>query len=596
MNHVATTLSPPGADAATGRQLRSLVDALRRARAPTEGVFLSLGDRLGEAVMAINTLSTSLERLCVQMDGPEIVQATDGLGTLGREVDALARSSAEKQEVLARLETMVAGGADRMVRLRKILGEVGVLAINARIQVAQIGGSGADFTIFTGEIGRLAGLAQAGMDQLAASLDRLGELILKARSGHETFERNHGRELREIGGRLDRCLKAMADHRHRARTALQGLTDKSHEVGVRIAEAVGALQVNDITRQRIEHVEEALLAVAGILDPAGAGETAAKEWSSQLSAEEKAVLSASVCRLQNMQLARASEHFSQQVERLIGALRKLATDTEDICHKGGEVSGGGRAGGTFLGQLRDELGGAEVLLEKYGLAGVEMLVVVRRVASSVEEMIGHVDAVHSIEADMRIMGLNATLKCGRLGSEGRALAVIAQELRSCAGRTEEEAAAIGGALGRMIETARGLAAETGGKDELSTGALILRMHDSLEPLEQGERDFAGALGGLENNGARIEHLLAEAADGVTVHRDLAAAVANACATLGGLAGSVERDGDDAKRLRDHLLSLLKGHYTMSAEREIHLLLDGDGDGGHAAPAPAAEVDLDDILF
>ena len=33
------------------------------------------------------------------------------------------------------------------------------------------------------------------------------------------------------------------------------------------------------------------------------------------------------------------------------------------------------------------------------------------------------------------MGLNTTLKCGRLGVVGRPLSVIAQELRDCGGRT-----------------------------------------------------------------------------------------------------------------------------------------------------------------
>jgi len=51
------------------------------------------------------------------------------------------------------------------------------------------------------------------------------------------------------------------------------------------------------------------------------------------------------------------------------------------------------------------------------------------------------DRLRELEADIRIMGLNTTLECGRLGVPGRPLSAIAQELRDCGSRTASHAAA-----------------------------------------------------------------------------------------------------------------------------------------------------------
>ena len=61
--------------------------------------------------------------------------------------------------------------------------------------------------------------------------------------------------------------------------------------------------------------------------------------------------------------------------------------------------------------------------------------------------------MQSVQEDIRILGLNATLKCGRLGTLGRPLAAVAQELRLCSARFGADAANVLHDLDRLAPIA-----------------------------------------------------------------------------------------------------------------------------------------------
>ena len=580
------------AAAALAGILREAVADLRAARDPLDDIFLALGERLMWVDRSVGRLGRTLEDLSCAMDSQDIGRAVARLGRLGGEVGQLARLSTDRQAGVAGLGRQVTAVAGCMGHLRQSLGEVNALAINSRIQAAQIAGDGGDFTLFTGEIGRLAGLARGGLDRLAASLGALGRMIDAADASQQGAGHADDAALRDIAGRIEHGLAGLAEHRRRSAAALLALHGNSRVVSGRLGQAVRSLQVNDITRQRLEHVENALLAVAELLDP---GAAAPPAWGEALAAQDKVLLAGAACRLQAMQARRAAEHFAQQVEALIAALAALARDADDLCHAGIAAHGAEhQRDGAFLLDLRRELALVATLLGGYAATADDLKRVVAAVTASVEEMTGHIDALHDIEVDIRIMGLNANLKCGRLGGKGRALAMIAQELRGQALRIEDGAGTIGAALRHMVAGARALAGGHDGAGEPEAADLINDLDGLLPPLEHSGRVFATALAGLRRDGEEIGRTLAAATTGITIHHQLGTALEAVASRVDGLAALA---GDaDVARLRDQLTSLLGDAYTMNAERDIHLMFAEAGETPQKAVAGDADAGMDAILF
>ena len=104
---------------------------------------------------------------------------------------------------------------------------------------------------------------------------------------------------------------------------------------------------------------------------------------------------------------------------------------------------GSRDWGAKLGYDRAQLAAANraaiALLEDLRGAQTEGDSVMSGVLATTKALERNISAIQSLESDIRLMGLNTTLRSGRLGNEGRALTVIAQELRTCSNLTATEA-------------------------------------------------------------------------------------------------------------------------------------------------------------
>jgi chromosome segregation ATPase len=559
------------------------ISELRQAIAPIEGVFTELGETLGRAVKSLSDITSDFGSLAQKLDDDRLAGSVNELQAAARRIGELAHTQAGADE-LEHITTLAGGIAGNIGRLRKTIGEVKVLAVNAKVEAAHIRARDMDFSVFTREIGRLAAVAEEGLDGLQRELESLNALVRSALSEQQEFQRTHRESLGTVGGRINAGLATLVEHRHRSAGAVAELAEESARVGRRVGEAVMALQIGDITRQRIEHVCEAF----SLVDKAVGAD-------SDLSGDDRALLVAEVSRLQAAQLARTADELEGEAARLATSLTGLLGETDSVRTQGASAYGGGGGSGSFLQELSEEVEKAGTLMERYGQARAEIERVVAAVGTAVEAMLRNVEAVRSIEVDMRLMGLNATLKCGRLGSEGRALSVIAQELRAYANRTVEDSRGLMQRLDAIAAAADGLEKQweeqaAGSSLDDITGA----MRAAVAVFDAAGEDQAAALNRLVQGSGAAGSMLQQASRRIADHATLAARLRRVAQRLDHAAGQADPADPRIADMRAHVLALLEGRYTMASERVIHALFAGDGpasDGATSAPASA-----DDFLF
>lgn len=568
-------MAPPVA-----RRLREIAASLHAGHAPTERAFLAVGTALGEAEAALARVGGDLSGLSRRIVEGEAADASARLGEAADRVIAFASEGGAAAQTLSAVRARTDDVATLLGRLRKIIAEVPVLALNAKVQAALLPHGAADMAVFTVEIARLGNAALASLERTGERLTRLRGLLAEAIAEVSAFDGAKGGELGAVRARLRRALDALDARRDGAARSAADLGERSAAVAAELAAAIGEMQINDIAAQRVAHVVTVLGVVAEIVE-GGTNEAIAG-----IAPEHRAPLAGAVLRLQAAQLGRTRDDFKIQAEALAARLARLA-DTVSAVRDLAFDAFGAAAGGSFVGEVEPEIAATRDLLRRTEEARRAVRGLTDATSADFAEMTADLKEIRSIDADVRVMALNATLRCGRLGVAGQALGVVAQELRACSNRTEEQSRALGAALAEAIAGAARIDAGDGGHD---TGAL-----DAMEAGIGVLRDLGGvldaALAGLDAEAARVADRLAGAAAGFDVGARVGQALDRAVGEISALADAVDPDRSDPAPLRAEVERLLSAHYTMDSERLVHALFAEDD-----PRPPAAADDLDELFL
>lgn len=566
-------------------QIHTASAKLERMLTPIETVFLDAGANLGDAVGWLDKLNSGFQAIASTLEQDDAVAALDALNKVSVRIGSLGDGTLESNARLESMQKQASALNQRIGRLRKAMDEIDILAINAKIEAAHVTARDVEFTVFTREIGRLAQLAISNLNKLAGELSGLLDNMNRAQADLSDFNRNHRQSLETVSAQLTSGLVVAAQRRSHAAQSVRVLSDVSLQMASRVASVVEALQVGDITRQRAEHVREALGTLLEVLKmPPG-------EDAQPLSDDHKKIIIGSVCRLQGAQAQHAADDLSQDLDRIGENIWGLINDLRELPDSCASVYGeGSDAGSSFLDKLGHDFENVYQLLHKYGVARQSIDDVVNKISSVVEGMVHHIEDIRSIEGDMRMMGLNATFKCSRLGEQGRALSIIAQELRTYSNRTAEDGKAIMAGLTELVSSARDM-----GESERKTEAtgIETEMGAAVEILERIGSNSTASLAELREIGEKTRETLSRSHSLLKAHPEFVSSLRECGATIGELASAIgESSPESIDGIQQEVLELLRSRYTMASERKIHEMF-GSGD---QLSETAEETSVDDLLF
>lgn len=576
--------------------------ALGQVTATADQSFLRIGEALSGAVDVFGKLAAGMTGLAGQLHGEQADSAVANLEQAMRGAGRLAENDDQASPLLLRLNQLTGEAGKQLQQLLRILTEVAALAINGKIQATHVADRGLDFSVFTSEVDRLSKIARAATERAAERLETVSACIASARAAAADFERNEGRELGVVRQRIDDSLTQLAARRLMSAEAAETTAARSQQISRRIAATVAELQINDNVCQRLEHIRIALKA----LEKAAAGESAALaggRWPVLTPADRRRALAGVGALLLARQLRGGADDYQREVEGLIRNLKALAADAAAIqAEAAAAFSDGG--GGLFMQEMAQDIARAGDLLHAYAAARRRAQDVVDQVSNGFQAMAADLATIRSIDTDMRIMGLNATLKCGRLGDDGRALGVVAHELRAYSKRTEECSRILSELLAQILELSKSLNAVSESEHAVEKTIPLEVMRNSVAALEALGGSLTGALAELRRDSDIVSHSLDGAADGVDIHRQVAAAAADAAGLLDALGAALApaaQAGPPDDAVREDLDRLTAPLYTMERERLVHRIFMGDAAEEDIRPPAAAEPagdadDIDNLFF
>lgn len=582
--------------------IRSLSAELRAASAPIETTFLTVGETLSQTLERMTAIGGRFSALSMLIDSEDGAEACRRLGTVRSVTDGLAGNLRQTLTDLTDLDGTGADMAALLATLAKIIGEITALAINAKVQSVQIRTGSDDFSVFNREIDRLHRLAEAATTQAIGRLADLRTTMSAAKDGASAFERDNRTRLDDVGSRLQASLDRLTAYRHTAQAASQRFAGRVEEIGRRIARCISDLQVGDFTCQRLAHIGVAMDVLALLADPPPASALARDlRWLAELELGRRQDLSAAICALEIRQCVEACADFGSQVASLKDNLEALARDADSIAQEarelfgaGGEIAAAGRpAGRSVLHDVAGDVDRALELLHHYRRSDDIIRRQVGEVSGGFVAMGRDVLAIRSIDTDMRLMGLNTTLKCARLGDAGRALGVVAQELRACSRRTEDMSKAITEAIHAATDRANGLDRRSGTNHRVAM-ELVDAMTGSMDCLKRLHADQMRSLSTMTGDCAEASKVLTGTVGRLGMELRLGGFTQRFVDRMQPYAG---RGDIHAPGISDDLNRLFASLYTAERERNIHSDLFGGLQGGreqigqgHTGQEQGGEID------
>ncbi|GGY08869.1 chemotaxis protein [Litchfieldella qijiaojingensis] len=591
-----TTSSPNTAreriDGELGAELAPIIEWLAAPRADIERVFLEMGDSLVGCAQLLNDISAAHEGMPAELSGEAFSRASRRLEAIRDQVMAMGTSHSGEQQNIARLFAMAASVASPLHDLRRTAATIEIITTNARIVAADLGGQEGEFAVFTTDMGELGRRVERVVGEFSQAYERLIESLGVAERANAAFTARHGDTLVRIAARIDEHLRSVTGHRERGALKAAEHSRLTGQIGARVGMAVSALQTGDITRQRVEHIEQALDVLAEHVA------TASGEDDEPLACEDTI---AAVCRLQAVQLDETTQDFDQRVAELAETLRKLAEDAAVALRDNDQESEALLANsGTALAAMTSDLRGIGSLFEDFEQTRAGLEKVAGESAHAMTEMVERLDAIRDIEQRIRLLSLNTAIRCSQLGERGRALRVVAGFLGDLARQTVAASDAILAGLEEADELARHLvresSADASGKMaglEEEVDAVQLELDGVVERLSERAETVASA-------GPRAVRLLEEAAANVLGRQGFSDDWRRALTEL----ESFAHPGDELYELTDvdaDLIARLRAHYTMDSERRVHDRLFGSPSASEpeleeTKPETEPVTDLDDIFF
>ncbi|MEA1672028.1 chemotaxis protein [Nitrospirillum sp. BR 11163] len=575
-----------------GRDLDTVAKAIRAASTSTDARFLDIGRRLETSVDILTALTRTFDTLSDEMKGEDLRLAAQDLSQVARFVSALIQG--DETDSFRTLTALVTAIGGRVARMDKSIKGVGMLATNAKIAAAVIGDTSAEFMNFATEIRRTLGLAQSSLDQFAAELAGVGRHLQAAATDQSALDARQATAIRTVPERLAHSIGTVVDRGQRGSAIAATVGQRSKDIARRIGEAVMALQVGDITRQRMEHVDYALSLVA---EMPGQSSPSWTDTAGGPTFDGAAAAARFCCRLQAAQLDDTADELAQEIGQILTSLHELARDACEILGLGRDAFGAsGNAQGTFVGELEGEVGEVDTLLNGYGAARRQADEVAASVSEATTRLASQIGTMRALEADIRIMGLNTSLRCGRLGTVGRPLSIIAQELRVYANEIAVEANGVMSELDQVAAIAASLSGQARAAAAADAATMANVMTRSIARLEAAGQNLATALQTLERDGERVVCLLRETVDRTASHGEIGEVLRQAATDLAVLAPGPHIG--DVPVQAEPLIGLMARSYTMARERQV---LDRYAPGRAQPPVEtpsqvAAAGNLEDIFF
>jgi methyl-accepting chemotaxis protein len=562
----------------TIRPSGELIDRLSQSHTRIEAAFLEGGATLVSVMELVTGLVGTLDRVTGALDSETTSATIDGLHRTIGELARLPDLMAGRQLSFDEISDLCAASKGYVADMHETFRYLKVFAITVKITGAGL----AEFADFADEIRDRIHSGAKEIERFASELAVMQGELSSARAFSSSVLSDFQTAIPEIVANLtENATRLIAQHAAMAKRASE-VRAVAGAVQTKIATALSSLQIGDITRQRIEHVQASFKHLDAFLEsPAGLG----------LSTDERDGITACVLHLAHAQLGETLRDFRAQCAKIFTTISSFTADASRILDLRSELAGyRDEPEQDILKIIARDIGHACDLAARVEGRSREATALVASVTDAVQALITAIEMIRSIKIDIHYMALNSNLRCSRLGDAGRSVNVVSGELRTFAGRLEEPADKVVEGMRRIEGAAGSLSSEGGG----AIAEIATPLGNALQAITSVSASMDESLDAFNAEGDAVFGRIAAAVGALDFESSLGA-VLEACVDIA--AEMASAIGDPRPALAAAPLSeAIYRTYTMAQEREIHQsVFPMDGITPASEPRTASEMSDEDLF-
>lgn len=574
MRHETFELTAP-----EGGIAQSAIGTLLGMAGELDARFLPVGEALLKLVETVDSVVQGLAAMRTAFSDGQADVAIADLTEATRCLIEAPGIQARRRACLAELGGKVTALSSLSADLDRVLYVLQFYSLNIKIAA----GGDAEFVDFADEMNsQLA----TGREQLAGFAATVGQLLDQL-AGMSGVDRKLAVECHKLIPAVPDQLAGAAGELRVQQQRVIAVVDMAEQIAgairTRIAQALGAIQIGDSARQRIEHIAFACELMASL---AANGTSADREALGHMAA------------LCVAQLDAIGSEFTAEARKLLQTLESLLPDTRRLLESTRNEQSV-MSSNVLIARLEAGIGDSAELTSQLQQANADVAALLEFVVATIDGLGTRVERVRDLGIEVGYMSVNANLRCRRDQAISQPVAVIAREIKAHSRLIDEVSGNFVSVSTALVE----LSGQISGNNDSGSFDVRAALSSSLVRLsEVSERTGEGMVKvtvDCDGIADRLESTAHDLRESIVVAEGLE----RVCADLRMLAEPVEAGAalGEAHPL-PAMLERLHAAYTMVQERTVHsrfVLADTGASAAAAMPPPlpsAGLVDDEDALF
>lgn len=518
--------------------------------ASLEARFIRAGSTLTTMLENIDSMIAALDEVTNALGPDEAGRAIANLTEVANRLTGLPAVGAIRGESLSQIDDCTRGIREGAWRIRDVLRGLRIFSLSIKIAAS-------DDPIFLSLSQDILKRVEAGEEELAALTQSLSTLERDITQAEEA-EKLLAAEVRKAVPAAPRQLASEADglknYQGSAVRSAAHVASVARSIQGKVAAVLGALQIGDITRQRLEHVATGLAMLSARMAQTDGG------------AEDVAALKGAVIPLLVAQLSDAGTDFGQQSRILAESLQGVALDAGELSRLNVRDEPG-EDPTQMLSRLESGISKVAQLTRQLCATDAQLDNMSREIVATVDELGSFLRMLRRLRADVEHIAINTGIRCYRAGSEGQAVAVIAVEVRSYVGQLDIIINSVSTYLDRLNQASEGLRQQDGGAGD-GNGANEM-LEQSLIAIRGACDQAKQSVTMAERGSGQVADMLASTSNDVGMEQEIGGAIEDVLAQIAATGAMAFLPADEAHPAAEALLEQIAKLYTMARERDIH---------------------------